>query len=78
MPVEVLAQSGLQHGLVGDPLAGAILMSGDERDRRRQTAVRDWDPGVCRRGNARRHAGDNFECDAGGGERFRLRLSVWT
>ncbi len=30
MPVEVFAESGLQHGLVGNPLAGALLISGDK------------------------------------------------
>ena len=47
-------------------------MSGYERDGRGQTAMRHRNSGVRRRGNARRHAGDDLECDAGGGERFRL------
>ena len=37
-----------------------------------ETAVRHRDSGVRRRGNARRHAGDDLERDAGGGERLRL------
>ena len=47
-------------------------MACDERDGRRQTAMRDRDAGVGRRGDPRRHAGDDLEAHPGRRQCARL------
>ncbi len=44
---------------------GRIFVTGDDRDARRNTAVRHRDPGIRSRCDRARHPGNNFERDAG-------------
>ena len=52
------------------PHLAAVLVAGDDRDRRRHAAMRQRDAGIGRRADHRAHAGHDLERNAVGGQRL--------